>query len=289
MIYTGKKEFFTAVVALLLIAAVTSCSLGTESVESWTSSTVKNVVSEAIDREMEYVKPNLDPDLQAKIDGDAKGRPKTGREIVDLTYKENGGDYIDFCYTVNCNGITDTDAVLESARPLVPEESYRELQAEVKRIEKGLMEAGEQYAKAIPESQQQEFYNDLKALIVRTVVLVAAGLVYMCIPDVIIWGKVSAAAAIAIGAGFVANIILTIYGKYRFGVEKEDSQRSVKEWAEQLWKEPKADFALTAAAASMATLIGEGPVVKGITIIVFAATNALTTYREMMKKYDTNL
>lgn len=290
MNYTGKKEFLNALTAMVLLFAVTACSVGMETVGSWTSSTVKNVVSEAIDSEMEFVKPNLEPDLQASIDGvGTKGGPLKGRDIVNLTIEENGGDYIDFCYTVKCDGSADSQAVMESARTLIPEAKYEELQQEAKRIEKALDEYAGIHAKGLPENQKEAFYKDLKALVTKTIVLVTAGIVYMCIPDVILWGKVSAAAAISIGAGFVAHAIMTIYQNYRFGISENDKDKSLQDWVKELLKEPKADFALTTAAVAMATTVSEDAVVKGITILVFAFTNTLDTWNAMMKKYNVSL
>lgn len=289
MIYRGKREFLNAIVALLLLGALTACSPAVETVQTWKSGTVKNVVSQSIDREMEFVKPNLEPDLQASIDGTAKGAPLSGREIVDLTIRENGGDYIDFCYTVNCNGSNDSEAVMQSARVVLPEDRYQQLQQEAKNIEKALGEQGELIAKALPENQKEAFYKDLKALVTRTIVLVTAGIVYICIPDVILWGKVSAAAAISVAAGFVAYATMTIYEKYRFGISKQDKTKTVNDWVKEFLKVPQADFALTTAATSMTAMLAEGPVAKGITILVFACTNALETWNAMMKKYNLSL
>lgn len=289
MIYKGKRDFFNALVALLLLGALTACSPAVETVQTWKSGTVKNVVSQSIDREMEFVKPNLEPDLQASIDGTAKGEPLHGKEIVDLTIEENGGDYIDFCYTVNCNGSNDSEAVMQSARVVLPEDKFLQLQQEAKTIEKALGEQGELIAKALPENQKEAFYKDLKALVTRTIVLVTAGFVYICIPDVILWGKVSAAAAISVAAGFVAYSTMTIYEKYRFGISKQDKTKTVNDWVKEFLAVPQADFALTTAAASMTSMLAEGPVAKGITILVFACTNALETWNAMMKKYNLSL
>ena len=289
MIYRKKRDFFNAVVAMVLLCALVSCSAGVETMKSWESNTVKSVVSQAIDREMEFVKPNLEPDLQASIDGAAKGQPLTGREIVELTIQENGGDYIDFCYTVNCNGSNDSDAVMQSARVVLPEDRYQQLQQEVKSIEKALEEKGEIMAKDIPDSQKEAFFKDLKNLVTRTVVLVAAGIVYLCIPDVILWGKVSAAAAISVAAGFVAYASLTIYEKYRFGISKEDKSKTTQDWVKEFLKVPQTDFALTTAATALASMIAEGPVPKGIVILVFACTNALDMWTAMLKKYNYSL
>jgi len=289
MIYRGKREFLNAIVAVILLGAITSCTAEVETMKSWETGTVKSVVSKSIDDEMQYIKPNLEPDLQARIDGTAKGGQLSGREIVDLTIQEKSGDYIDFCYTVNCDGETDSEAVIESARAVLPEDRYLQLREEAKNIEKTLMEKGEIMAKDLPESQKEEFYKDLKALVTRTVVLVAAGIVYICIPNVVLWGKVSAAAAISVAAGFVAYATMTIYEKYRFGISKEDRSRSINDWAKEFLSVPQADFTLTAVAASMAATIADGPVVKGIVILVFAATNALDTWNAMMKKYNVTL
>lgn len=296
MYYRKTSDFIRALVALVLLYTIlfTACSCnmsGSETRSSWTSSSVKSVVSEAIDREMEFVKPNLEPDLQASIEnGGAKGTGMTGRQIVDLTEREQGGSgYIDFCYAVNVDGSADSRTVMENARPLMSESRFSELESQAAEIEKAFEEAALSYSKALPESQKEAFFKDLKSLVTRTVVLLTAGIVYAVIPDVILWGKVSAAAAISIGAGLVALTIMTIYEKYKFGMSEEEQKRSLKDWLNQLIQVPKADFALTTAAGTLATVFAEGPVVKGITICVFAFTNCLETVSTMMKKYNFNM
>ncbi len=291
-----QSQLVNSIVSLILLYAVlfTACSCnmgGADTRSSWTSSTVKSVVSEAIDREMEFVKPNLDPDLQANIDnGGTKGSRMSGRQIVDLTEREQGGSgYIDFCYTVNMDGSADSRTVMENARPLMSETQFSQLETQAAEIEKAFASAAESYSKALPESQKEAFYKDLKSLVTRTVVLLTAGIVYAVIPDVILWGKVSAAAAISIGAGLVALTIMTIYEKYKFGMSQEEQKRSIKDWVDQLIQVPMADFALTTTAGTLATVFAEGPVVKGITICVFAFTNCLETVSMMMQKYNFNM
>ena len=259
--------------------------------QRYSDSTIKTVVSKAIDSEMEYIKPNLEPELQAKIDNSTKGKPLSGKQIVDLILDEKSGhDYVEFCFAVEESTVSNnSEYVVDSAKNLLSEREYADLEIQINEAEKKMTIMADEFAKGLPADQQHAFYKDLKSLVTRSIVLLTAGIVYMAIPDIVLWGKISAAAAISIGAGLVSLSIMTIYEKYKFkDSDNSKEDKTFKEWLEELIAVPKADFAITTSVTAIATCISESPIVKGIVIIVFACTNALEMVLTMLKKYNFN-
>ena len=254
---------------------------------SITDAGMKSRVSHIIDAQIDNIKEYLDEDLQAEIDGISKGPDGrlTGSDIVDLTLAEYGGrDYLDFCYAIDYTQASgDVDAVMETARSVLPAEEYNELVERADEVERSIMIKGAEAAKDIPLNQQAAFYKDLKILVTRAIVLLVAGVVYACIPTVVFWGKVSAACAISVGAGLVAISIMSLYEYYRFGTGEGES---FEEWFKGLLKIPQADFALTTVVTSITEAMGVSPVVTGIIICVFALYNVVDLARAMIKTYN---
>lgn len=256
--------------------------------DSITDAQMKPVVSKVIDGQMKYIKDYLDDDLRERIDGMTKGSDLVGKDIVELTLEETGGrDYLDFCYAMNATQASDSpDAVLETAKSLLSKQDYEDLCARASDLTKSLEAKGmEMVAKGIPLDQQEAFYKDLKILITRAIVLLAAGIVYAAMPGVIFWGKVSAAAAISIGAGLVAISVMSIYEYCRFG-SGDESEKEFDEWFKDVISIPKADFALTVSITTIAEAMELGPVPTGIIICVFAVYNVTNLVRKMMKTYN---
>lgn len=286
------KEVLEYAVSVVLLLAFTSCNVATpQSNTSVTSTTVKTVVAKSIDQQMDYIKPRLEPDLQAKIDNTGKaGQSLNGEQIVDLTIsEEKGSDYIDFCYDVTTFHSNDNpESVLEGARPLMSEQEYNNLCQNAKLIEKSIMDFGEANEKAIRADQKEAYYKDLKSLVTKTVVMMTAGIVYAVIPDTVLWGKVSAAAAIAVGAGLVANIVMSIYQKYKVN-DSTYNAYTIGQWLDELIKEPKAEYAISAAAFATASTVTENQVARGIIVCIFGLSQSLSIFQEIGKKYNFNL
>ena len=276
-------------VALLLLAALAACNVNYRPSfkESITDAGLRSRVSRVIDTQMENIKEYLDEDLRSQIEeGSARAAGGLGgSEIVDLTLKESGGrDYLDFCYAVDLsNGSEDLDGVMDTARSVLPAETYAELVDRMEEVSRSLNLKGEEMARAIPLNQQAAFYRDLKILVTRAIVLLVAGVVYACIPDLVFWGKVSAACAISVGAGLVAISIMSLYEYFRFGAGEG---QSFEEWFKELIKIPQADFALTASITAIAEAMGAGPVVTGIIICLFGLYNVVDLARTMLKTYN---
>ncbi len=284
-----RRDVTNTLVALLVLVAFIGCNANfvPSFKESITESDMRSRVSRVIDAQLENIKDELDEDLKAGIDGiqSRTADGKKGDQIVELTLEEaSGRDYLDFCYAVDSTQTSmDVDAVMDTAKSVLPADKYAELLETASEVEREINAKGEELARAIPLNQQAAFYKDLKALVTRAVVLLVAGVVYACIPNVVFWGKISAACAIAVGAGLVAVTIMSIYEYYRFGAGEGES---FEDWFKELIEIPKADFALTTAVTAMGEALGMGPVVTGIIICIYALYNVAEMVRTMMKTYN---
>ncbi len=255
--------------------------------ESITDASLRSHVSRVIDAQIENVKEYLDEDLQTEIDNlevGSRGGSK-GSAIVDRTLGESGGrDYLDFCYAVDFSQASvDSDAVLETARSLLPAEEYQNLLERADEVERSITVKAGEAARAIPLNQQAAFYKDMKTLVTRAIVLLVAGIVYACLPDLVFWGKVSAACAISVASGFLAISILSLYEYYRFGTGEG---QTFEEWFKELMEVPQADFALTTTVTAITEAMGVSPVVTGIVICIFALYNIVSLVRTMQKTYN---
>ena len=283
------ERLFNMAVCMIVLVCFLACNANYKPSfkASITDANMKERVSHVIDAQIDNVKEYLDEDLQAEIEGSSKGSGGrlSGSEIVDRTLTESGGrDYLDFCYAIDYTQTTgDVDAVMDTAKSVLPAEEYNELVERTQEVEKSIMAKGEEFAKDIPLNQQAAFYRDLKILVTRAIVLLVAGVVYACIPTVVFWGKVSAACAISVGAGLVAISIMSLYEYFRFGTGEGET---FEDWFKELLKIPQADFALTTAVTSITEAMGVSPVVTGIIICVFALYNIVDLARTMIKTYN---
>lgn len=292
MYYNNKglgKFVFNQLVCLLLLVSIVACNMNfTPSFkDSISDAEMKPAVARVIDAQMDCIKESLDDDLRSAIDnGGSKGsEPLSGSQIVELTMQEDGGkDYLDFCYAMDVSQATlDTEPVMSTAKHVLSSDDYKRLNAQVDELEKSMTEKGLLYAKGLPLDQQEAFYKDLKILVTRAIVLLVAGIVYACVPKLVFWGKISAAAAIAVGAGLVALSIMSLYEYYEYGLEEG---MTFEQWFKDLIKIPQADFALTTTVTAMAEAMGMGPVVTGIIICVYGLYNVTGLVRDMMNTYN---
>lgn len=257
---------------------------------SITDSARKARVSHVIDAQLQNVKEYLDEDLRTCIDeglGSRSGGGLSGADIVDLTMAEAGGkDYLDFCYAMDYSQTSgDATAVMDTAKSILSAEEYSKLCERADEIERAIMAEGDGLCRGIPSNQQAAFYRDLKLLVTRAIVLLTAGVVYACLPNLIFWGKVSAACAISVGAGLVAISVMSLYEYFRFGTGEGTDFET---WFKEMLAIPKADFALTTSVAAIGDALGAGPVVSGIIICIFGLYNVIDMVRSMLKVYNIN-
>lgn len=284
-------NYWTAVV---LLFAVVGCSMdvGLSSLSGYSASLVKTKVASVIDEEMDTIKPHLDSDIQGEIDN-TKGGSKTGAEIVDLTcLEENGEDYVDLCYEVDLSSSSyDYSDVVDVSRRVLTDEQFEMLEKQIEETEKAIRDSFEPLAKDVPLNQQEQFYSDLESFVVRSVVLLAASAVYSYIPDTILWGKITAAAAVAVGAGLVAMIAMEVYRDIN-GIGPSlnlGKDASFQDWLKELVKTPQADYALTTAVTSVATSLGMSPTSTSICLAVFGIFKSTDMIKELGVKYDFNI
>jgi hypothetical protein len=195
--------------------------------------------------------------------------------------EEDGQQYLEFCYEINRSATP--EEVLERARGLLSEEKFEELKAQADEIEEKIETGQVAYAKSLPAEQREAFTKDLKKLLVKTIVLLTAGIVYACMPDVMLWGKIGAAAGISVAAGATAVTVMSIYEHYQFGHEGEES---FKTWIEQVITLPKAEYAIATSIISIGETFKMGPVVSGIVLCVFAIYKAVDMLRPMLQIYN---
>lgn len=282
------RRFLNQSVAVLLLAAMVSCNAAylPSFKASITDSEMKPAVAKVIDAQMNYIKDYLDDDIKAQIDGgSSKGGPLSGADIVELTVNEQGGrDYLDFCYAVDLSQASlDVDPVMSTAQSVLSAKEYERLRSQADELEASMTAKGIEFAKGLPLNQQEAFYKDLKVLVTRSVVLLVAGIVYAAVPNLVFWGKISAAAAISVGAGLVAISVMSLYEYYKYGTGEG---MDFETWFKDLIKIPQADFALTTTVTAMAEALGMGPVVTGIILCVFAVYNIVGLVRSMLKTYN---
>lgn len=282
------RRFLNQSVAVLLLAAMVSCNAAylPSFKASITDSEMKPAVAKVIDAQMNYIKDYLDEDIKARIDGgSSKGGPLSGADIVELTVNEHGGrDYLDFCYAVDLSQSSlDVDPVMSTAQSVLSAKEYERLRSQADELEASMTAKGIEFAKGLPLNQQEAFYKDLKVLVTRSVVLLVAGIVYAAVPNLVFWGKISAAAAISVGAGLVAISVMSLYEYYKYGTGEG---MDFETWFKDLIKIPQADFALTTTVTAMAEALGMGPVVTGIILCVFAVYNIVGLVRSMLKTYN---
>jgi hypothetical protein len=117
-------------------------------------------------------------------------------------------------------------------------------------------------------------------------VLLVAGIVYACIPNVIFWGKVTAAAAISVAAGIVATTVMSIYRYYKY--DNESLSSSFQDWLTDVTTEPAAAFAVATSMISVGKTMTTSPVVTGLIIIVFSIYQVMDLVKPLLKKYNFN-
>ena len=191
---------------LITLATLFSCTLDASAVKNASEREMSSRVARMIDETMAQMMDSsvaefLTPEQVAELEGvkdSAQGLD--GRSIVSrMLEEEQGEEVLTYSYTAITSD--DVDEILASARPLVGEEEYGKLVQQANEIEARAMEAYERASRAMSGEQQKKFYKELQGLVTKAVVLLTAALVYALIPNVMVWGKVSAACVAAVCAG----------------------------------------------------------------------------------------
>jgi len=283
------RAFASNVVCILLIASLSGCSVGWEQKRNPAvdDSELFPALARIIDEQWAVVAPFLEEELaiEATLHGRAMGESPDASRLVELILEEDSGrDYMQFCYAVAMG--TDPSTVVELARELLPKEEYDELRLRVEETERSMRGFMIEQSRALPPNQRAAFMRDLQKLVTKTVVLLVAGIVYACIPNVVFWGKVTAASAIAVAAGIVATTVLSIYRFYQYN--SDELSISFQEWIVDVTTDPAAAYAMASSMMTVGKTMVNGPVVTGLVIAVFSIYQVMDMLKPMLKKYNFN-
>ena len=201
--------------------------------------------------------------------------------VAEKALGEGSQEYLEFC--IAASEAESVDSILEAASGLAPEseldkvrDAVSDLEAEAK-----LMFASD--TKILTPEQEEDFYDDLTNLVITSAVLLTAAIVYWAVPDVILWGKITAAAAVAIVAGVAAGMIMAIVEHYDTG---KDAGETFMDWLEAVATKVSADWAVAAAVISLGTTVGREPVVTAIVLGLFWLFGVADEAEEIIGRYE---
>lgn len=284
--FLATKRLTEKLVCLILIIPLSGCNL------NWNRSEVPKVsdrellptMSRVIDEQLEVVLPYLDEELSGEVSRALRSMEMDGRAVVDSTLLEQSGrDYLEFGYAVATT--EDARMVVDYARTLLPADEFSVLEGKLSEARSLMLAKGDEMARALPPHQRPAFMKDMQKLVTRTIVLLVAGIVYACIPNLVFWGKITAAAAIAIAAGIVATTIMSIWRYYEFDMDKDVA---FEDWLKSVTTEPETAYALAASVIAMGATLKRGPIVTGIILGIFAIYNVIDMVKPMLKTYNFN-
>ncbi len=280
------KMWAQRVLCLLLVIPLSGCDMG------WNNrmnakiedKQLFSTMSRVLDEQLEVVLPYMEDDVVQLVSRGLDGRSIDGQEVLKQALGEQGGrEYLEFGYMVATS--EDPQQVMDYARNLIPASEFAQLEQKVVQAKSRMLAMGEETARKLPPHQREAFYKDLQKLVVRSIVLLVAGIVYACIPKLMLWGKITAAAAIAIAAGVVATTVMSVWRYYEF---KGDADASFEEWLKSVTTEPEASYAIAASVTSMGAVLNRGPIITGLILCVFAIYNVVDMVRPMLKLYNFN-
>jgi hypothetical protein len=244
---------------------------------------VARVIDEQWEVVSEQLAEELDQDCASR--GSISWRNLESEEIVRLSLEEEHGyQYAALCHQIAYGN--SAQEVLACAEQLIDAESFDHLSEQVQSIERSMQDDAIAYSRTLPPNQRAPFLRDLQKLVTKTIVLLVAGITYACIPKIIFWGKVTAAAAVSVAAGIVATSILSIYRYYKYG--QDSMAGSFQEWVTDVTTDPVAAYALASSMMTVGKTMTKGPVVTGLIIAVFAIYQVIDMVKPMLKKYNFN-
>ncbi len=257
------KELMNRGVALILAAVtlIVSCSMPVTGPGQADPRQLVSTAGRLIDENIKVVR-------QAIADDIPEGEDITGLdgyEIAARALGEDGGEeYLAFC--LETERFESIDDVLEAASPLVPASELDRIRSDVEGYEARLLKEMIPLSRMLTPDEQEEFVAALKALVIKTAVLLTAAVVYAFVPELVFWGKITAAAAVAVAAGVVSTTILTIIEHYKLDRELDESFET---WLEDVVTVPSASWAIAAAMINLGSSLGRSPVLTAIIIGIF--------------------
>lgn len=287
-----KNNFSRCVALLLLLAIISSCvpEVGL-SKKSVSRSVILSESRRLLDENFEEIRTLMIENSQdeeesiSEEDFEALGT-FSGEEVVRSLNESDYGECLDLLY-YSSSGESTVDDVLESSKKFLSEEKYEELEGKAREIEKRMGQEGIVSSRSLSPSQLPSFYNDLRSLVVKAVVLLTASVVYAFIPKVMLWGKVCAATAISVAAGVVASTIITVIQWCDKDLKEQGrTDLTFKDWITNITKEPMADWAIAESTLSSIAAFSSSPVVAAIILAVFAIYGIISEVNDLFSKYN---
>ena len=116
--------------------------------------------------------------------------------VAEKALGEGSQEYLEFC--IAASEAESVDSILEAASGLAPESELDKVRDAVSDLEAEAKLIFASDTKILTPEQEEDFYDDLTNLVITSAVLLTAAIVYWAVPDVILWGKITAAAAVAV-------------------------------------------------------------------------------------------
>ena len=213
--------------------------------------------------------------------------PDLAEETVTRALGEDGGrEYLEFLVAAGefdaNSGLYTAEDVFRAAEGKCPDEDLEDARRQIAELEERMGDVFEEASRSMTESQQRALYRDLRKLVVKGAVLLTAAIVYACVPELMFWGKVSAASACAVAAGVLAATITSLVEYSKIGAP----QTTFSEWMEDVAKEPTAAWAIASGLISTNMAMGHSPVITAIVIGVFAIYGVVDDVKPLLKKYS---
>ena len=277
-----KRIFNVLVVSLLIASTLISCSPNLAGPSGIPQEDVVRVSARVIEKEYDRVRSALIESGEYSEEDFASFGELDGESVVRGALENGNEDVLNFLYST-CEGKS-TGEILQNAKPLLSDSSYKELEAKVRELEEKAGEWGEEISRGLAPSQKEEFYKDLRSMVVKTVVLLTAAIVYALMPKTMFWGKVSAATAVSVAAGVVTSAFITL-------VEWSDedlkySDKSFDTWLSDISVEPFADWALAQGVLNTQMAATNNPVTSALVLGIFALYHIGDNAKTLLKKYN---
>ena len=278
-----KKHVINIIVVTLLIAStLLSCTPNLSGPSGLRQDKVVEMSARVIEKEYDRVRSAMIEAGEYSEEDFASYGELDGESVVRGALESGNEDVLNFLYST-CES-EDTSEILEMAKPLLSESAYEELEAQVREIEEKAGAWGEERSRSLAPAQKEDFYKDLRSMVVKTVVLLTAAIVYALMPKTMFWGKVSAATAVSVAAGVVTSALITL-------VEWSDedlkySNKDFDSWLSEISVEPFADWALAQGVLNTQMAATNNPVTSALVLGVFALYHIGDDAKALLKKYN---
>ena len=275
----ATKKFVASFMALAMLV---SCTLNTTGPGKPDQATIRSESSRMIDQHLERILRVMEENGEDVAKYTQQGTLVGENVTRALAAEENGEKYIEFLYYTD--RFEDVEEVVNAAKGIVSESDLLLIKSEAEEIETRLLEVAEQETRALNETQKAEFFKDVRKLVVKSVVLLTAALVYAAIPNTVFWGKITAATAVSISAGIVASAFMRIIEKKNS--DKDATAQTFYDWLKELTTEPTVSWAIAAGVINTGKSLNQSAVTTAIILAVFTVYGIKEDLKPILEKYN---